>query len=224
MQSKAIPEHQNFYMNRLLQSLGEKYNTDKHDEIHSFAGKTYLDVYEDHFSSIKDSTTCLLELGVLHGKSLMMWRDYFQNAQIWGLDIDPSTKQDYGKRIDVIIGNQCNKNDLDRVAVGQGFDIIIDDASHLVDHIIQSFKLLWPRIKTKGYYCIEDTGCSYTENLEPYKNLWPGMKYNLENTNYKNDRRKLERFFLDLIKQIDFKSSNVRGVYFTTYQCIIQKL
>lgn len=211
-------------MNRNLQQLGQKNGTDKHDEVHSFAGKTYLDVYEDHFSSIKDSTTCLLEIGVLQGKSLKTWRDYFQNAQIWGFDIDPSTERNYGERINIAIGNQSNKNDLDEVAAGEQFDIVVDDGSHLVDHIIESFKILWPRIKTKGFYCIEDLGCSYAESLEEYKDLWPGMKYNPKNTNYRNNRAKLESFFLSLIQQMDLKNGDIRGVYFTTYQCIIQKI
>ena len=44
-------------MNRNLQQLGQKNGTDKRDEVHSFAGKSYLDVYEDHFDSIKESVS-----------------------------------------------------------------------------------------------------------------------------------------------------------------------
>ena len=104
------------------------------------------------------------------------------------------------------------------------FDVIIDDGSHLVDHIIGSFEILWPKVKSKGFYCIEDLGCTYVEDLIPYRDSWPGMKYNPDNTNYKNDRIKLENVFLDFIHQMDSKQTDIRGVYFTTYQCIIQKI
>jgi len=211
-------------MNRNLQQLGQKNGTDKHDEVHSFAGKSYLDVYEDHFDSIKESATCILELGVLHGRSLKTWRDYFINAQIWGIDIDPTANQNYGERINIVTGNQVYKSDLDKIAEGKQFDVIIDDGSHLVDHIIGSFEILWPKVKSKGFYCIEDLGCTYVEDLIPYRDSWPGMKYNPDNTNYKNDRIKLENVFLDFIHQMDSKQTDIRGVYFTTYQCIIQKI
>ena len=120
----------------ILQQLGEINGTDKHDDNHRFSGKTYLDVYEEYFNTYRESVTCMLEIGVLRGQSLKTWRDYFINAQIWGIDIDPIAKADYGERINVITGSQIDESALKNVAPDQQFDIIIDDGSHLVDHII----------------------------------------------------------------------------------------
>lgn len=39
--------------------------------------------------------------------------------------------------------------------------MIIDDGSHLNEDIIATFKLLWPMLKAKGLYCIEDVHSSY---------------------------------------------------------------
>ena len=36
------------------------------------------------------------------------------------------------------------------------FDVIIDDGSHESEHILTSLKTLFPRLKTGGYYFIED--------------------------------------------------------------------
>ena len=44
-------------------------------------------------------------------------------------------------------------------------DIIIDDGSHLNEHIIESFKILFPKLKDGGVYAIEDIQTSYWENF-----------------------------------------------------------
>jgi hypothetical protein len=41
------------------------------------------------------------------------------------------------------------------------FDIIIDDGSHINSHQIETFKILFPKLKSGGYYFIEDVQTSY---------------------------------------------------------------
>jgi len=207
----------------ILQQLGEINGTDKHDDNHRFSGKTYLDVYEEYFNTYRESVTCMLEIGVLRGQSLKTWRDYFINAQIWGIDIDPIAKADYGERINVITGSQIDESALKNVAPDQQFDIIIDDGSHLVDHIIRSYELLWPRVKSGGYYVIEDLGCTYGDNT-PLINIWPGQNLNPPDTNFVNDRTKLNAFFIDIVHGIDARKTNVRNISFTYSQCFIKKI
>lgn len=207
----------------ILQQLGEINGTDKHDDNHRFSGKTYLDVYEEYFNTYRESVTCMLEIGVLRGQSLKTWRDYFINAQIWGIDIDPIAKEDYGERINVITGSQIDESALKNVAPDQQFDIIIDDGSHLVDHIIRSYELLWPRVKSGGYYVIEDLGCTYGDNT-PLINIWPGQNLNPPDTNFVNDRTKLNAFFIDIVHGIDARKTNVRNISFTYSQCFIKKI
>jgi hypothetical protein len=50
----------------------------------------YVDLfYNDLFAKKQLSTTSVLEIGVDQGQSILLWRDYFQNAQIYALDINP---------------------------------------------------------------------------------------------------------------------------------------
>lgn len=42
-----------------------------------------------------------------------------------------------------------------------GFDIIIDDASHVGCHSLRSFEILFPRVKPAGFYIVEDWGTGY---------------------------------------------------------------
>ena len=43
-------------------------------------------------------------------------------------------------------------------------DIIIDDGSHLNEHVIESFRLLFPSLAPGGLYVVEDTQTSYLES------------------------------------------------------------
>jgi hypothetical protein len=94
--------------NKLLQELGLKYGTDK--ASHMFRGISYLDIYDRHFYEIRDSVKSFVEIGILNGKSLLMWREYFPNATIVGIDINPECKSYESERIKIYIGDQNDDN------------------------------------------------------------------------------------------------------------------
>jgi len=48
---------------------------------------SYLPLYEHLLSSKKESAKNVLEVGTQFGGSIKLWRDYFTNANIYGLDI-----------------------------------------------------------------------------------------------------------------------------------------
>ena len=49
-----------------------------------------------------------------------------------------------------------------RVGEAHGpFDFVIDDGSHASPQQIESFRILWPFIKDRGVYIIEDVQTSY---------------------------------------------------------------
>ena len=56
--------------------------TDKHT-THS-----YDTVYHQLLSGKRDSVTSVLEIGVREGDSLRVWREYFPNATIHGIEIN----------------------------------------------------------------------------------------------------------------------------------------
>ena len=53
----------------------------------------FFDIYDSHLSYRQDDEMKILEIGVFNGGSLYMWKNYFQNSSIIGLDIDPFTKR-----------------------------------------------------------------------------------------------------------------------------------
>ena len=90
-----------------------------------------------------------------------MWKTYFPNAQINGIDLlDKSAIEE--ARIRTFAGSQVDEAFLKRVIAEIGApDIIIDDGSHRSEHVIESFRILFPLLAPNGIYVIEDLQTSY---------------------------------------------------------------
>jgi len=133
------------------------YDTDK--------SKQYLNNYEDFFHLLYDKSIRLLELGIKSGGSLLMWRDYFEKGIIVGIDSHPVQIEDPSGRIHMYTGLQQDKEFLDRVrreSAPDGFDMIIDDCSHIGELTRISFWHLFNNhLKPNGIYVIEDWGTGY---------------------------------------------------------------
>lgn len=147
-----------------LDQLAIAYGTDKSTKVHGFTKK-----YEQYFEPIRDLPLKLLEIGVQSGASLRMWKQYFPNAQIVGLDyFDVMPMEE--ERIKIVQGQQNDIKVLEGALLNGPFDIIIDDGSHQNPDIMASFEYLFPRMKPGGIYVIEDTTCTYwdkTHNVGP---------------------------------------------------------
>jgi hypothetical protein len=123
----------------------------------------YLEIYENYFSDLQDKKIKLLELGVAKGLSMLMWRDYFINGTISGVDLFPGEIDD--PRIHIYTGRQNDITLLSRIAserAPDGFDIIVDDAAHIGELAKISFWHLFNNhLKSGGIYAIEDWGTGY---------------------------------------------------------------
>lgn len=120
-------------------------------------GKThkYCDFYEKHIGKPKS----IIEFGVLNGASLKMWRDAYPGSVVIGLDIEDK-KPIEGTFIFKL--DAAKENWITRLK--PTFDLIVDDASHMVADQIASFNLWWPLVNKGGCYIIEDIHASlYTE-------------------------------------------------------------
>ncbi len=138
------------------------YNTDKSQHLH------YLRNYEEYFQPLLEKDIRLLELGVYRGGSLLLWRDYFDQGLIVGLDLNPVMIEDSSGRIRVYEGGQQDVELLDRIAretAPEGFDIIIDDCSHIGELTRISFWHLFDNhLKRGGLFVIEDWSASYWDS------------------------------------------------------------
>jgi hypothetical protein len=124
----------------------------------------YLPVYEQLLASLRSKPFTLLELGVWTGQSLEMWRDAFPLASILGVDLSPPDLQ-LGSRVHIVQGDQTDAELMRRMRedyAPNGFDVIIDDASHFGVTTARSLKALYAQhLRSGGIYCIEDWGTGY---------------------------------------------------------------
>jgi hypothetical protein len=135
-----------------LEALGAKYYPSKR-------WHNYLVYYWLHFRDIRLKVTRVLEVGVLTGESIQMWEEFFPNAIIYGLDIDPTCRKYEGGRRRILVGDQGDISFLQRTAQEVGaFDIVMDDGSHRVEHQLTTFTTLFPYLTQNGIYVIEGTG------------------------------------------------------------------
>ena len=123
----------------------------------------YFDIYDRHFRDHRGRPVTVVEFGVYHGGSLQMWKKYFgRRARIIGVDIDPRTLTLVEPQIEVIVGDQDDRDFLKRLREQIGpIDIVIDDGGHRMTQQIATFEEMWPGITTGGVFLAEDVHTSY---------------------------------------------------------------
>ncbi|MBA5639759.1 class I SAM-dependent methyltransferase [Duganella sp. LX20W] len=127
----------------------------------------YFEIYERHFAQFRNKPINMLEFGVLHGGSLQMWKYYFgKQAKIYGVDINPRCAELAEDQIEILLGDQDNRQSLrDICAKLPPLDIILDDGGHTMSQQVITFEETWKHLKEGGIYLCEDL----------HTNYWPGF-------------------------------------------------
>lgn len=113
----------------------------------------------------------MLEIGVYDGASLKLWEKYFVHPKrITGLGYGVGNEvapADNGVT-EVIVGDQSKGVTMELLRQTGPFEIIIDDGSHVPEHVIFTFFQLWSSVKPGGLYIIEDLETSYWSKATIY--------------------------------------------------------
>jgi len=166
--------------------------------------KTYLEVYKEHSGFVshkwihyffvydcifrrfleKEKPIKMLEIGVQNGGSLEIWKKYLpQGSIIHGLDINEKCQLlKFSENIFFHLGSATDFDFMEKTFGDIQFDVIIDDGSHVCKDVIQTFKYLFPKMKSGGCYIVEDMHTSYWKrfggkihgkesSIEYFKNL-----------------------------------------------------
>ena len=132
----------------------------------------YTRYYNFYFSSIRDNNLNVLEIGVERGSSLKMQKEYFKNSNIYGIEKNISVvDKDLVKECIIFEGDQTDIKFLKKVcdSVEDGFDIIIDDGSHITSDQVETFEYLFKKMNSGGIYIIEDLQTSYRKSYKKGK-------------------------------------------------------
>ncbi|MDA3972326.1 MAG: hypothetical protein PF442_13350 [Desulfobulbaceae bacterium] len=184
-----------------LKKLARHCKTDKESK------HFYTQHYHRHFGALRKKKMNVLEIGIggydrpgHGGKSLRMWKYYFPRSNIFGIDIYDKSGVDE-RRIKTFKGSQNKPSFLKDVVAQIGhLDIIIDDGSHVNEHVITSFKTLFPLLSDTGIYVIEDTQTSY----------WSDYGGNSENF---NDMNNMIGFFKSLVDGLNYEEYKIDNYY-----------
>lgn len=123
----------------------------------------YFDIYERHLSRFRGVSPVMLEIGVMGGGSLAMWKEYLgPGSRMIGIDIDPACKVHEDEGIEIFVGSQDDPALIDEMfARYPQVDIVLDDGGHVMQQMISSFELIYERVDPNGLYIVEDTHACY---------------------------------------------------------------
>lgn len=137
--------------------IGQKHETDKvtHHGYHRFYPR-FIDQFKDFDGG------AVLEIGIDRMQSLQTWLEYFQTAFVYGID---KGIQDEGPRHKIFKADQSEKETLNTIietGIRHPVFLICDDGSHVPEHQLNSFDLLFEKLLVPGgVYIIEDVETSY---------------------------------------------------------------
>lgn len=215
--SKKFYEYQKRYFRELRRHLLSKIyskNLNKLALIHKtdkWGNHFYTQHYQEHFRYLRKRKLNILEIGaggyenpLSGGNSLRMWKHYFPKSAIYSIDICEKIRLQE-KRIKIFKGSQADGDFLKDIFNKIGsLDIVIDDGSHINEHIITSFKILFPLLNNGGIYVIEDTQTSY----------WTDYGGDSENLNNPSTAMNFFKTLSDCVNYQEFKIPGYKPSYF----------
>ena len=174
--------------------MSELFNLFKNSENFSTKHIKYFDVYESLLEKFRGKDITFVEIGVLNGGSLDVWKEYFsKKSRIIGIDLNPQCKKFQRDNIEIYIGSQSDqdfwKYFFDKVGP---VDIIIDDGGHTnIQQIMTAINCI-PNINNNGMLIVEDVHASYMKEfnnpskysffyfskkkVDDINSLFPGLK------------------------------------------------
>ena len=181
---------------------------------YSIKYEKYFDVYDKSFDRFRNKKITFVEVGVLNGGSLEIWKNYFhKDSRIIGIDLNPECKKFEKKGVEIFIGNQSSETFWDDFYKKVGkIDILLDDGGHTnYQQIITIMKSI-KNINDDGIIVTEDTHTSYMSKFgNPNKYSFINFaKKLIDDINYKfPNLGKFKNSFNDYIYSITFFESIV---------------
>ena len=175
----------------------------------------YFDVYDKLLTRFVGETITFVEIGILDGGSLFMWRDFFgKNARIIGVDLNPEATKWREHGFEIFIGDQANSHFwVDFFNEVGDIHVLLDDGGHRNDQQIITTRSTLPHVLDGGLIIIEDTQTSFMkfESFRKYSFI-SFLKDKIKSLNARSDE-------LDIKK--DNFSNAVHSIEFFTGICVL---
>ena len=221
-----------YLFNKDLNFLCEFFNSDKGEkftnqyaqpskkEFKKIIAHGYAKIYEKYLKNNKDSISSIIELGSFYGNASAAFFFYFKNAQIYSADINPDMYLYSSKRLKNFFTDTSSRSSIEKNILNKNikFDLIIEDASHMLKDQIISLFILFKTLKSGGLFIVEEI--DFPEKKEDMRidQDFPDLKtilkkiMNKENFNSKYINENEKFFFLDNVETIEFYNGNFNEI------------
>lgn len=137
----------------------------------SFKVTNYFNIYNDLFAHLRGTECTFVEIGVLHGGSLFMWKKWLgERARIVGIDLNPAAKKWEKFGFEIFVGDQGDpefwRDTLPKI--GQ-FDVLLDDGGHQSFQQIVTLSEALKFVSKKCTIVIEDTCTSFFKEFSGHR-------------------------------------------------------
>jgi hypothetical protein len=187
-----------------LLQLVDNSNTDKN------TSHSYLELYESLLHKKKETAKNVLEIGIgdfddKNGGSIKLWKDYFTNAIIYGIDILPINRV-----LDELINNNrvvlfvesdgYNEEFFTKNFINKNikFDFLLDDGPHTLESMKTFIKLYSQVMTDDGILIIEDV-----QNMDWLEMLKEEVPEELKSFIKTYDLRHIKNRWDDIVFTID---------------------
>ena len=180
----------------------------------------YAKIYEPIFINFKNKEVNILELGSFYGNSAAALYFYFNKASILTTDINPDMFKYKYNRVTNHYTDSSSRNSIinNLIIKKKKFEIIIEDASHMLKDQIISLFMLFPLVNSGGYFIVEELDFPETREDMRINQSKPDLKKILQNTLknldfnsiYINDDEK--KYFLENYSSIEIKKGNLNEI------------
>ena len=224
-------ENQNLFQ-KDLNYLCEYFNSDKGEKFKNQYDKPskqddkkiiahgYARIYEKYLKEHKDKNLNIIELGSFYGNASAAFYFYFKNSQIYSADINPDMYIYRSKRLKNFFTDTSSRSSIEINILSRNieFDLIIEDASHMLKDQIISLFILFKNLKSGGLFIVEEI--DFPEKREDMRigQEFPDLKtilnkiINNENFNSRYINEIEKKYFLENFDTIKFYTGNINEI------------
>jgi hypothetical protein len=126
--------------------------------------------YDQFFRNNGFSPSGILEIGVHQGESTKVFATVYPDTKIVALDLKRYDDLDFSdfSNITYLAADQTDRQRMEGVIKDEfpdGFDLVIEDASHIGAYSHITFHTVFPHLKPGGIYIVEDWGTGYFDDF-----------------------------------------------------------
>ncbi len=131
---------------------------------------SYFSAYCELFAKYRNTECIFIEIGILGGGSLFMWRNWLgPRARIIGIDLNPAALKWKEFGFEIYIGDQGDKSFWNKTLSSIGeYDILLDDGGHQSFQQIVTANEAIRNAKKRCIVVIEDTHTSFMTDFRAH--------------------------------------------------------